>query len=69
MSNRMGKIGSSASFYFFGFKITVDGDGNHGIKRHLLLGRKAMTKLDNIIQSRDIILPTNVHIVNVWFFQ
>ena len=46
-----------------GFKITADGDCSHEIKRHLLLGRKVMTNLDNIIKSRDITLPTNVHLV------
>ena len=45
---------------FLGFKITVDGDCSHEIKRHLLLGRKAMTNLDSILKSRDIILPTKV---------
>ena len=46
-----------------GFKITVDGDCSHEIKRSLLLGRKAMTNLDGILKSRDITLPTKVHIV------
>ena len=45
-------------FIFLGSKITVDGDCSHEIKRHLLLGRKAMTKLDSILKSRDITLPT-----------
>ena len=45
-------------FIFLGYKSTSDGDCNHGIRRHLLLGRKAMTYLDNILKSRDIILPT-----------
>ena len=49
--------------YFGGSKITEDGDGSHEIKRHLLLGRKAMTNLDNILKSRDITLPTKVHLV------
>ena len=55
---------------FLGSKITADGDCSHEIKRHLLLGRKAMTNLDSILKSRDIILPTKVHIVNgmVFFF-
>ena len=51
-----------------GFKITVDGDCSHEIKRHLLLGRKAMTNLDSIIKSRDITLPTKVHIVKAKVF-
>ena len=50
-------------FIFLGSKITADGDCNHEIKRRLLLGRKAVTKLDSILKSRDITLPTNVHIV------
>ena len=45
-------------FIFLGSKITADGDGSHEIKRHLLLGRKAMTNLDSILKCRDIILPT-----------
>ena len=48
---------------FWGSKITADGDCSHEIKRHLLLGRKVMTNLDNIFKSRDITLPTNVHLV------
>ena len=55
-------------FIFLGFKITVDGDSSHEIKRHLLLGRKAMTKLDSILKSRDIILLTKVHIVKAMVF-
>ena len=50
-------------FIFLGFKITADGGCSHEIKRHLLLGRKAMTNLENILKSRDITLPTKVHIV------
>ena len=49
-------------FIFSGFKITADGDCSHEIKRHLLLGRKAMISLDSILKSRDISLPTKVHI-------
>ena len=55
-------------FIFLGSKITLDGDCSHKIKRHLLLGRKAMTKLDSILKSRDITLPTNVHIVKSYGF-
>ena len=55
-------------FIFLGFKITADGDCSHEIKRHLLLGRKAMTNLDSILKSRDITLPTKVHLVNVMVF-
>ena len=50
-------------FIFLGYKITSDGDCSHGIKRHLLLGRKAMTHLDSILKSRDITLSKNVHLV------
>ena len=50
-------------FIFLNSKITKDGDWIHEIKRHLLLGRKAMTNLDSILKSRDIILPTKVHII------
>ena len=53
-----------ADFYFLGSKITADGDCSHEIKRRLLLGRKAMTNQDSILKSRDITLPTNVHLVN-----
>ena len=53
-------------FIFWGSKITVGGDCSHKIKRHLLLGRKAMTNLDSILKGRDITLPTKVHL---WFFQ
>ena len=49
-------------------KITVDGDCSHGIKRHLLLGRKVMTNLDSILKSRDITLPTNIHLVKAMVF-
>ena len=56
-------------FTFGGSKITVDGDCSHEIKRRLLLGRKAMTNLDGILKSRDIILPTKVSLVKLWLFQ
>ena len=55
-------------FIFLGSKITADGDCSHEIKRRLLLGRKAMTNLDSILKSRDIILLTKVHLVNTMFF-
>ena len=55
-------------FIFLGSKITADGDCSHEIKRHLLLGRKAMTNLDSILKSRDITLPTNVHVVKAVVF-
>ena len=50
-------------------QITADGDCSHGIKRHLLLRRKATTNLDSILKSRDITLPTKIHLVKLWFFQ
>ena len=55
-------------FIFLGFKITTDGDCSHEIKRHLLLGRKAMINLDRILKSRDITLPTKVHLVKAMAF-
>ena len=55
-------------FIFLGSEITTDSDCSHEINRHLLLGRKAMTNLDNILKSRDIILLTKVHIVKVLIF-
>ena len=55
-------------FIFLGSKITADGDCSHEIKRHLLLGRKAMTNLDSILKSRDITLPTKVHLVKAMIF-
>ena len=57
-----------ADFIFGGSKITADGDCSHGIKRHLLLGRKVKTNLDSILKSRDITLPTNVHLVTAMVF-
>ena len=58
-----------SDFIFLDSKITADGDCSHEIKRHLFLGRKAMTNLDSILKSRDITLPTKVHLVTLWFFQ
>ena len=55
-------------FIFLGSKLTADGDCSHEIKRHLLLGRKAMTKLSSVLKSRGIILLTKVHIVNAMVF-
>ena len=55
-------------FIFLGSKITADGDCSHEIKRHLLLGRKAMTNLDSILNSRDITLPTKIHLVKALVF-
>ncbi|MGV8301908.1 hypothetical protein ACV34B_33135, partial [Pseudomonas aeruginosa] len=55
-------------FIFLDSKISADGDRSHEIKRRLLLGRKAMTNLDSILKSRDVILLTNVHMVKAMFF-
>ena len=55
-------------FIFGGSKVTADGDCSHGIKRHLLLGRKAMTNLDRILKSRDMTLPTKVRLVKAMVF-
>ena len=55
-------------FFFFGSKITEDVDCSHEIKRHLFLGRKTMTNLDNILKSRGITLPTKVHLVKAMVF-
>ena len=55
-------------FVFLGSKITADGDCSHEIKRHLLLGRKAMTNLDSILKSRDIVLPTKGDLVKAMVF-
>ena len=56
------------TLFFFGSKITADGDCSHEIKRHLLLGRKVMTNLEDILKSRDITLPTKVHLVKAMVF-
>ena len=63
-----GETVETVSDYFFGSKITGDGDCSHEIKRHLLLGRKGMTNLDSIFKSRDIILPTKVRLVKAMVF-
>ena len=60
---------TATNFIFLGSKITVDGECSHEVKRHLLLGRKAVTNLDSILKSRDITLSTKVHIIKLWFFQ
>ena len=57
-----------SDFIFLSSKITADGDCSHEIKRHLLLGRKVLTKLDRILKSRDITLPTKVHLVKAMVF-
>ena len=61
-------VAKLSDFIFWGSKITADGDCNHEIKRCLLLGRKVMTHLDSILKSRDITLPTKVHLVKAIVF-
>ena len=63
------KVKTVADFIFLGSKITMDGDCSHEIKRHLLLGRKAMTNVDSALKNRDTILLTKVHIVKAVVFQ
>ena len=64
----MGKQWKLTEFIFLGYKITADGDSSHVIKRCLFLGRKVMTNLDSMLKSRDITLPTNVHLVKAFVF-
>ena len=68
MANRWGKVEAVTDFIFLGFKITADSDCSHEIRRHLLLGRKAMINLDSVLKSRDITLLTKVHIVKAMVF-
>ena len=68
MANRWGNNGNSDRLSFLGSKITADGDSSHEIKRRLFLGRKAMTNSDSILKSRDITLPTKVHLVMAMVF-
>ena len=68
MANRWETVETVTDFIFLDSKITVDGDCSHEIKRLLLLERKAMTKLDSILKSRDITLPTKVHLVKATVF-
>ena len=68
MSNGWGNNGNSERLYLFGLQITADGDCSNEIKRRLLLGRKVMTNLDRILKSRDITLPTKVHLVKAMVF-
>ena len=68
MANRWGNNGTVTDFIFLGSKITADGDCSHEIKKDLLLGRKAMTKLDTMLKSRDITLPTKVYFVKAMVF-
>ena len=68
MANSWRNSGNSGRLYFWGSKITADGDCSYEIKRCLLFGRKAMTNLDSILKSRDVTLPTKVHLVKAMFF-
>ena len=68
MANRWGNNGNMRDFIFWGSKITADGDCSHEIKRRLLLGGRIMTNLDSILKSRDITLPTKVHLVKAMIF-
>ena len=68
MTKEGGKVETVTDFIFLGSKITADGNCSHEIKRHLLLGRKAMTNLDSVLKSRNIILPTKVCIVKAMVF-
>ena len=72
MANRWGNNGKSENFFpkisFRGSKITAEGDYSHEIKRRLLLGRKAISNLDSILKSRNITLPTKVHLVKAMVF-
>ena len=69
MANQWGNNGIGERVIFWGSKITADGDCSHEIKRCLLLGRKVVTNLDSILESRDITLPTKVHLVRATVFQ
>ena len=68
MANRWGNNGNSDRLYFLGLQITADGDCSHEIKRHLFLGRKAMTNLDSVLKSRIITLTIKVHQVKAMIF-
>ena len=68
MANDGETVETVSDFILGGSKITADGDFSHEIKRHLLLGRKVMTNLDSILKSREITLPTKVHLVKAMIF-
>ena len=68
MENRCKPMETVTGFIFLSSKITADGDCSHEIKRHLLFGRKTMANLDSILKSRDITLPTKVHLVKAMVF-
>ena len=68
MTNRWGTMETVSDFIFLGSKVTADGDCSHEIKRRLIFGRKVMTNLDSTFKSRDITLPTKVHLVKAMVF-
>ena len=68
MGRRCKTMETVTDFIFLGSKITADGDCSHEIKRHLLLGKKAMTNLDSVLKSRDITLPIKIHLVRAMVF-
>ena len=68
MANRRGKVKVVKYYIFLGSKITTDGDCSHDIKRCLILGQKAMTKLESVLKSRDVTLPTKVRLVKAMVF-
>ena len=68
MVDRRGKVEAVTNFISPGSKITADSDCSHEIKRHLLLGKKDLTNLDNVLKGRDITLPTKVHIIKTMVF-
>ena len=68
MANKRGKVETVTDSIFLGSKVNVDGDCSHEIKRHLLLGRKAMTNIDSVLKNSDITLLTKVHIVKAMVF-
>ena len=68
MTNKWETVETVTDFILGGSKITADADCSHEIKRHLLLGRKAMTNLDSILKSRDVTLPTEVHLIKAMVF-
>ena len=68
MANSRETMETVTDFIILGTKITADGDCSHEIKRHLLLGRKAMTNIDSILKNRNITLPTKVHLVKAIYF-
>ena len=68
MANKWENVETVTDFIFLGSKITAEGDCNHKINRHLLLGRKIITNLDSILKSRGITLPTKVHLVKAMVF-